>query len=104
MPYASDQARDRFEDDPWGEVINDKLKRATEISIYEAFQRCFPDVSDANISQQMSRRMSYCLQQAGWEKSGKYTSGSQRNQTRFVRENTEDASEDAHEEPDDLQF
>jgi hypothetical protein len=104
LPYASDQARDRFEDDPWGEVINDKLKRATEISIHGAFQRCFPDVSDVSISQQMSRRMSYCLQQAGWEKSGKFTSGSQRNQTRFVRENTEDASEDAHEELDDLQF
>jgi hypothetical protein len=31
------------------------------------------------------RRMSNCLQAAGWERAGKYSSGSKRNQVRFVR-------------------
>ena len=31
------------------------------------------------------RRMSHCLQAAGWERAGKYSLGSKRNQVRFVR-------------------
>jgi hypothetical protein len=101
---ASEQASQRFEDDPWIEVINEKLRNIEHISIRVACQRCFEEVSDLSINQQMARRMSSCLQQAGWERSGKYTSGAQRNQTRFIRVNTEDAPHNAPEEPDDFQF
>ena len=37
------------------------------------------------ITRQDQRRMSNCLQAAGWERAGKYSSGSKRNQVRFVR-------------------
>ena len=34
----------------------------------------------------MTRRMSHCLQMAGWRKDGRFNSGPQRNQARFVKE------------------
>ncbi len=37
------------------------------------------------ITRQDQRRMSNCLQAAGWERAGKHSSGSKRNQVRFVR-------------------
>ena len=37
------------------------------------------------ITRQDQRRMSNCLQAAGWEREGKYSSGIKRNQVRFVR-------------------
>ena len=44
----------------------------------------------------MTRRMSQCLQMAGWRKVGKFNSGTQRNQARFVKD-----AEDAFEEDDE---
>ena len=70
----------------------------TEVSIKEAFAKCFPllgldcDLADPQkITQNDQRRMSKCLVAAGWEKTGKFNSGNRRNQARFVR------TRDAHE-------
>jgi len=48
----------------------------------------------------MTRRLSTCLLQAGWEREDKYSSGPQRNQARFIRlaEDIADAENNAHEE------
>ena len=45
----------------------------------------FQDTKESQITTQMTRRLSTCLIQAGWKREGKYSSGSQRNQARFVR-------------------
>ena len=37
------------------------------------------------ITTMMTRRMSHCLQMAGWRKDGRFNSGPQRNQARFVK-------------------
>ena len=63
-----------------------------ETSIRQAFDACFPQsgVDDASpnlqkIDQKDQRRMSKCLQMAGWEKDGRFTSGKRKNQARFIR-------------------
>ena len=44
-----------------------------------------PPFDPQTITRQDQRRMSNCLQAAGWEREGKYSSGIKRNQVRFVR-------------------
>ena len=84
--FANDQAKERVEDDPWVTVIQERLAAETEVSLKQACTNCFPGLSDHQITTQMTRRMSLCLQQAGWEKDGRFTSGVQRNQVRFVKD------------------
>jgi len=82
---AEQQANERFEEDPWIELINEKLSSCEEVSLKEAIEKCFVGIDPQSITQQMTRRMAVCLQIAGWGKDGRYTSGERRNQARFVR-------------------
>jgi len=75
-----------------GQEENAKMPHLKETSVREAFEVCFaqahPDRASLDphkIDQKDQRRMSKCLQLAGWEKSGRFTSGKRRNQARFVR-------------------
>jgi len=90
--YASEQNKTRHEADLWVELINEKMASLKETSIRQAFDACFPQsgVDDASpnpqkIDQKDQRRMSKCLQMAGWEKDGRFTSGKRKNQARFIR-------------------
>ena len=68
--------------------------RHTEISLKEACKVCFQDLQDQHITTMMTRCMSHCLQMAGLRKDGKFNSGPQRNQARFVKEAEEALEED----------
>ena len=90
--YSAEQSKSRHEADIWVELINEKMPHLEETSVREAFEVCFaqahPDTASLDphkIDQKDQRRMSKCLQLAGWEKSGRFTSGERRNQSRFVR-------------------
>ena len=90
--YASEQNKARHEADLWVELINEKMSDLNEISIRQAFDVCFPqpgiDDNSPNpqkIDQKDQRRMSKCLQMAGWKKEGRFTSGKRKNQARFIR-------------------
>ena len=91
LPHAEQQANQRFESDPWVEIVHANLAGKSEISVREALEECFPQTEDRlgiaphNVTPQMSRRMGACLSQAGWERAGKFTSGIRRNQNRFVQ-------------------
>ena len=68
------------------------MAHLSETSVREAFDVCFaqtsPDDQSHNprkIETKDQRRMSKCLQVAGWEKDGRFTSGKRRDQARFVR-------------------
>jgi hypothetical protein len=78
--------------DIWVELIRQNLSGITEVSIKEAFAKCFPSIGvdgdlldPQNLNQREQRRMSNCLVVAGFEKVGKFNSGNRRNQARFVR-------------------
>ena len=81
---AQDQAKQRLEQDPWVEIIAQKMAAVTEASIRDTFERCFPDVNEHSISTGINRRMSKCLLLAGWQKNGKFNSGNRRNQVKFT--------------------
>ena len=90
--YSAEQSKSRHEADLWVELINEKMPHLKETSVREAFEVCFaqahPDTASLDphkIDQKDQRRMSKCLQMAGWEKSGRFTAGKRRNQARFVR-------------------
>ena len=90
--YAAQQTELRQESDIWVELIQQQLSGMSEVSIKEAFAKCFPllgldcDLADPQkITQNDQRRMSKCLVAAGFEKTGKFNSGNRRNQARFVR-------------------
>ena len=84
--YANEQTNERFEEDPWVEVVQRKLREFTEISLRQACNESFENINDKDITKEMIRRMSHCLQMAGWRKDGRFNSGPQRNQARFVKE------------------
>lgn len=103
--YASEQNKTRHEGDLWVELIYQNMADLNETSISEAFALCFaqtsPDDQSTNpkkIDQKDQRRMSKCLQMAGWEKVGRFTSGARKNQARFIR------ISEAHELVHDLEF
>ena len=60
------------------------MNSMTEASIMDAIEACFPGIDAQAISTPMARRMSRSLQLAGWVKDGKFTTGSRRNQVKFV--------------------
>lgn len=99
---ANQQANERVENDPWVEMVQGLPEDITEGTLKQICQALFEDTKESQITTQMTRRLSTCLIQAGWERDGKYTSGPQRNQVRFVRpaEDIAYASEDAHEDYD----
>ena len=81
---AKDQAKQRLEQDPWMEIIGQKMAAVTEASIRDAFNACFPDIDEHNISNSMNRRMRKSLLLAGWLRDGKFNSGDRRNQVKFT--------------------
>jgi predicted P-loop ATPase len=81
---AKDQAKQRLEQDPWMEIIGQKMAAVTEASIRDAFNACFPDVDEHNISKAMNGRMRTSLLLAGWLRDGKFNSGDRRNQVKFT--------------------
>ena len=85
MKHAEKEAHQRFEEDPWVEIIQEKLCAFEEATLREAIDNCFADIDPQSISNQMVRRMAGCLQLAGWKKDGRYTSGERRNQVRYIR-------------------
>jgi len=84
VDLARDQAKRRLEQDPWVETIETRMSSITEASIMDALAACFPGIDAQAISIPMTRRMSRCLQLAGWVKDGKFNSGDRRNQVKFV--------------------
>ena len=60
------------------------MNSMAEASIMDASTACFPGIDAQAIATPMTRRMSKSLQLAGWVKDGKFTSGSLRNQVKFV--------------------
>ncbi len=91
--YANEQTNERIEEDPWVEVVQTMLKTRKEISLKEACKVCFKDLQYQHITTMMTRRMSHCLQMAGWRKDGRFNSGPQRNQARFVKEAEDNSGE-----------
>ena len=55
-----------------------------EVSIRDAFMKCFNDGFEENRTTAESRRMSKALILCGWERAGKFTNGDRRNQVMFV--------------------
>jgi hypothetical protein len=55
-----------------------------EASIIDALTACFLGIDAQAISTPMTLRISKRLQLAGWVKAGKFTTGSRRNQVKFV--------------------
>ena len=88
MLIASQQAEARLEQDPWVEIVLEKLGHLSEVSIKEAFESCFPEVDTERLTTSSARRMSKVLTLAKWSKDGKFHSGNRRNQVRFVNSNT----------------
>jgi len=90
VQYSHLQTEARREADVWSELVQ-KYIEADVTSIAEAFEHCFPREDDAppldprTISQPDQRRMSKALIAAGFERNGRFTSGTRRNQTRFTR-------------------
>jgi predicted P-loop ATPase len=84
VDLARDQAKQRLEQDPWVETIEERMNSVAEASIMDALTACFPGIDAQAISTQMTRRMSKSLQLAGWVKGGKFNTGSRRNQVKFV--------------------
>lgn len=97
---ANQQANERLENDPWVEMVQGLPSDITEGTLKQICQMLFQDTKESQITTQMTRRLSTCLIQAGWKREGKYSSGPQRNQARFVRsaEDIANASEIAHQE------
>ena len=92
---AQDQAQQRLEQDPWTEIIGQKMAAVTEASIRDAFNACFPDIDEHNISNLMNRRMRKSLLLAGWLRDGKFTSGSRRNQVKFTNPSPKEGRHEA---------
>ena len=85
---ASQQSEARLEQDPWVEIVLEKLGHLSEVSIKEAFETCFPGIDTERLTTSIARRMSKVLTLAKWSKDGKFHSGNRRNQVRFVNSNT----------------
>ena len=96
---AQDQAKQRLEQDPWVETIEERMRSLTEASIMDGIEACFPSIDAQAISTLMSRRMSKCLTLAGWLRDGKFNSGTRRNQVKFTNPSPSKESP-----KDDLEF
>jgi len=85
---AAKQASARLEQDPWVEIVFDKLGHLNEVSIKEAYELCFSPNDTEGLTQMNARRMSKILTLANWSKEVKFHAGSRRNQIRFANQNT----------------
>jgi hypothetical protein len=84
---AAKQATARLEQDPWVEIVLEKLGHLSEVTIKEAYELCFPMNDPEGLTQLKARRMSKVLTLANWSKDGKFHAGSRRNQVRFLNQN-----------------
>ena len=84
VDLTRDQAKQRLEQDPWIETIEERMNSMAEPSIIDALTACFLGIDAQAISTPMTRRMSKSLQLVGWVKAGRFTTGSRRNQVKFV--------------------
>jgi len=84
---AARQATARLEQDPWVEIVLDKLGHLNEVSIKEAYELCFSPNDTEGLTQMKARRMSKVLTLANWSKDGKFHGGNRRNQVRFLNQN-----------------
>jgi len=84
---AEKQATARLEQDPWVEIVLEKLGHLSEVTIKEAYELCFPMNDTEGLTQLKVRRMSKVLILANWSKEGKFHAGSRRNQVRFLNQN-----------------
>ena len=84
VDLTRDQAKQRLEQDPWIETIEERMNSMAEASIIDALTACFLGIDAQAISTPMTLRISKSLQLAGWVKGGKFTTGSRRNQVKFV--------------------
>ena len=102
LQQANQQANVRVENDPWVELVQSLPSEITEGTLKQICLKIFEDIKEIQITTQMTRRLSTCLLQAGWKREGKYSSGPQRNQARFIRsaEDIADAENNAHEAND----
>ena len=102
LQQANQQANVRVENDPWVELVQSLPSEITEGTLKQICLEIFEDIKEIQITTQMTRRLSTCLLQAGWKREGKYSSGPQRNQARFIRsaEDIADAENNAHEAND----
>ena len=66
-------------------MVQRKLREFAEISLRQACNESFENINDKDITKEMIRRMSQCLQIAGWRKDGRFNSGPKRNQARFIK-------------------
>lgn len=73
-----------MEQDPWCEIILSNMANETEATIRDAFVQCFNDDRDNTRSMIDNRRMAKALILSGWKRAGKFTSGDQRNQVKFI--------------------
>ena len=102
LQQANQQANVRVENDPWVELVQSLPGKITEGTLKQICLEIFEDIKEIQITTQMTRRLSTCLLQAGWKREGRYSSGLQRNQARFIRsaEDIADAENNAHEAND----
>jgi hypothetical protein len=102
LQQANQQANVRVENDPWVELVQSLPSEITEGTLKQICLEIFEDIKEIQITTQMTRRLSTCLLQAGWKREGRYSSGLQRNQARFIRsaEDIADAENNAHEAND----
>ena len=84
---ASQQAAARLEQDPWVEIVHEKLGHMSEVSIKEAYEHCFETHATEHLSTTNVRRMSKVLTLANWRKDGKFHTGTRRNQVKFINLN-----------------
>ena len=59
---AAKQASARLEQDPWVEIVLDKLGHLSEVSIKEAYELCFSPNDTEGLTQMKARRMTATLQ------------------------------------------
>ena len=84
LSFVETENKKRREDDVWIALIQNRIG-SEELTIQEAFQSCFEDIDASRISQIDNRRMRDCLKKCGFERDGKFSSGTRRNQARYVR-------------------
>jgi putative DNA primase/helicase len=67
--WRSDQQIDRYEGDPWEEVIGPWLESRTSVSISEVLEKCLQK-AQALWTQTDKTRAACCLRSLGWERYG----------------------------------
>jgi predicted P-loop ATPase len=67
LQMASDQQIDRYEGDPWEEVIGPWLESRTSVSISEVLEKCLQK-AHALWTQTDKNRAARCLRALGWER------------------------------------